>query len=136
MKRLAIACAALWLFTLPAFAHAAGRGFVMLLPTGYVIAGGAAAVLVSFLAVWALPRLAMRRPPPTVPLSPVVAQVMSLLSAAVLAILIVFGFLGPRDPVENLLPLAIWTLWWVEIVMLHPLFGNLWEARMASTVKM
>ena len=35
----------------PALAHSAGRGFVMLLPTGYVIWGGALAVLVSFAAV-------------------------------------------------------------------------------------
>ena len=128
MKRLAIAFAALLSLTVPAFAHAAGRGFVMLLPTGWVIAGGALAVLVSFGAVSLLPRLAMKVPALPKPLSPMVAQVMSLFSAIILVVLIVLGFIGPRDPVENLLPLAIWTLWWVEIVMLHPLFGNLWEA--------
>jgi hypothetical protein len=128
MRRLALAIAALPLLTAPAFAHAAGRGFVMLLPTGWVIAGGALAVLVSFAAVSLLPRLAMTAPAPVAPLSPVVAQVMSVVSAFVLAALIVVGFTGPRDPVENLLPLAVWTLWWVGIVMLHPLFGNLWEA--------
>lgn len=128
MARLAIAVAALLLLTVPAFAHAAGRGFVMLLPTGWVMAGGAAAVLVSFMAVSLLPRLAMTATALPPPLSPVVAQATSLISAVILAALIVLGFLGPRDPVENLLPLAIWTLWWVEIVMLHPLFGNLWEA--------
>ncbi|MCA3561544.1 MAG: hypothetical protein IOC82_11010 [Aestuariivirga sp.] len=128
MRRLVLALAALCLFTLPAFAHAAGRGFVMLLPTGWVIAGGAAAVLVSFIAVTLLPRLAMKAPPPVLPLWPAVAQGVSLISALMLGGLIVLGFAGPRDPVENLLPLAIWTLWWVGIVMLHPLFGNLWEA--------
>lgn len=128
MRRLALAFAALLLLTAPAFAHAAGRGFVMLLPTGWVIAGGALAVLVSFLAVSLLPKLAMTAPAPVTPLSPLVAQGVSLVAALVLTGLIVLGFVGPRDPVENLLPLAIWTLWWVEIVMLHPLFGNLWEA--------
>jgi hypothetical protein len=128
MKRLALACAALCLLTAPAFAHAAGRGFVMLLPTGWVIAGGAFAVLASFAVVSLLPRLAMKMPAAVPPLAPAVVQVASLLSALVLAVLIVLGFVGPRDPVENLLPLAVWTLWWVEIVMLHPLFGNLWEA--------
>mgnify|MGYP006272096019 CR=1 FL=1 len=128
MRRLALGFCALLLLTAPAFAHAAGRGFVMLLPTGWVIAGGALAVLASFLAVSLLPRLAMKVPQPVMPLSPAVAQSVSLLSACVLAGLLVMGFTGPRDPVENLLPLAIWTLWWVEIVMLHPLFGNLWEA--------
>lgn len=128
MRRLALALAALGLMTAPALAHAAGRGFVMLLPTGWVIAGGALAVLVSFVAVSLLPRLAMKAPAPIMPLSPGVAQGVSLVSALILAGLIVMGFVGPRDPVENLLPLAIWTLWWVGIVMLHPLFGNLWEA--------
>ena len=128
MARLALVFAALCLLTAPAFAHAAGRGFVMLLPTGWVIAGGALAVLVSFAAVSLLPRLAINVPSPVPPLAPMVAQVASLISALILAVLIVLGFIGPRDPVENLLPLAIWTLWWVEIVMLHPLFGNLWEA--------
>lgn len=128
MQRLAIAIAALVTMTLPAFAHAAGRGFVMLLPTGWVIAGGALAVLVTFIAVSLLPRLVMAAPALPPPLSPAVAQVTSLVSAMILAGLVVLGFAGPRDPVENLLPLAIWTLWWVEIVMLHPLFGNLWQA--------
>ena len=41
-------------------------------------------------------------------------------------LLIAAGLLGPHDPAENLLPLAIWTMWWVVIVLLHPLFGNLW----------
>jgi len=128
MKRLALAFAALCLHSTVAYAHAAGRGFVMLLPTGWVIAGGALAVLVSFAAVSLLPRLAMKMPGSVAPLSPAVAQGVSLVSALVLGALIGLGFMGPRDPVENLLPLAIWTLWWVEIVMLHPLFGNLWEA--------
>lgn len=128
MRRLALSVAMLCCLAAPAFAHAAGRGFVMLLPTGYVIAGGAAAVLVSFLAVWALPRLALGKPGVTAPLSPGVAQATSLLGAGILLGFIVLGLMGPRDPLENLLPLAVWTLWWVEIVMLHPLFGNLWEA--------
>lgn len=128
MRRLCLALLVLPLFSGAALAHAAGRGFVMLLPTGYVIAGGALAVLASFIVLSLLPRLAMRVPPLVPPLSPVVAQVTSLVSALLLGGLLVLGFIGPRDPVENLLPLAIWTLWWVEIVMLHPLFGNLWEA--------
>ena len=128
MWRLAFAIAALAMLTAPAFAHAAGRGFVMLLPTGWVIAGGALAVLVSFAAVSLLPRLSMAVPAAVPPLSSSVVRATSLVSALLLAALLVLGFIGPRDPVENLLPLAVWSLWWVGIVMLHPLFGNLWEA--------
>jgi len=97
MTRLAIAFAALCLLAAPAFAHAAGRGFVMLLPTGWVIAGGALAVLASFAAVSLLPRLAMKAPALPQPLSPVVAQSLSLVSAIILATLILLGFIGPRE---------------------------------------
>ena len=114
----------------PALAHASGRGFVMLLPTDYVIAGGALAVLASFIAVSFLPH----RPPRVIPAVKADAApsgtviVLSLLSAAVIGFIIVSGLMGPNDPAENLLPLAVWTLWWVVIVLLHPVFGNLWGA--------
>jgi hypothetical protein len=110
----------------PALAHAAGRGFVMLLPTGYVAAGGALAVLVSFLAISALPGRWLRGLAQAS--VPTYGRWPSLFGALVLGALIVIGFLGPRDPAENLLPLAIWTLWWVVIVLLHPLIGNIWAA--------
>lgn len=54
--------------------------------------------------------------------------VTSIVSAALIVLLIVAGWAGPHDPAENLLPLGVWTLWWVIIVLLHPLFGNLWAA--------
>jgi hypothetical protein len=44
-----------------ALAHGAERGFVMLLPTGHFILGGAAAVLVSFLVLAFIPAEAMAR---------------------------------------------------------------------------
>jgi hypothetical protein len=36
------------------------------------------------------------------------------------------GLHGSRDPLENLLTLTVWVLWWVVIVLLHPVIGNLW----------
>jgi hypothetical protein len=33
---------------------------------------------------------------------------------------------GSRDPLTNPLPLAIWTVWWVGLTLLHALAGNLW----------
>lgn len=116
----------------PAFAHSAARGFVLLLPTGYVIVGGALAVLATFVMVsllpdrlfrsWASWRVALWRVPAGL------ARACSLLAFAILAALLWIGFAGPSDPLENLLPLTVWTLWWVVIVLLHPLAGNLWAA--------
>lgn len=54
------------------------------------------------------------------------AVAVSLLCALAIAFIFVSGLRGPNDPAENLLPLSVWTLWWVVIVLLHPLFGNLW----------
>lgn len=109
----------------PALAHASGRGFVMLLPTDYVIWGGALAVLVSFIAVSLLPPRGVH-----VTLKEDVGgtwiHITSLASAAVIGLILWGGLRGPNDPAENILPLAVWTLWWVVIVMLHPVFGNLW----------
>jgi hypothetical protein len=128
MKRMLIAAALLLPGAGPALAHASGRGFVLLLPTDYVIAGGALAVLVSFIAVSLLPHRAPAAPPvPEEARSPSrLAVLTSLAGAAVLAFILVAGLRGPNDPAENLLPLSVWTLWWMVIVMLHPLIGNLW----------
>jgi hypothetical protein len=113
-----------------ALAHGAERGFVMLLPTGYVIPGGALAVAVSFALVALVPDLRFKRgfarklPLGTAPaISPVPA---SLISALLLCGLIAAGFMGSRDPLENPLPLAIWTVWWVGVVLLHAVVGNAW----------
>ena len=113
-----------------AWAHTSERGIVLLLPTGYYIAGGTLAVAVSFLALllvradsvrrlasWrldlgALPRLS--------------GTVTSALSFLFLAGLLVAGLTGSRDPLANPLPLTVWTLWWVGLVLAQALFGGLW----------
>ena len=128
MGRIAATLLLLVLCCSSALAHSAARGFVLLLPTGYVIFGGALAVLASSAIASLLgfrpsrSEVGERLPSARRSLFP------SLVSAVLLGLLIWTGFSGPRDPAENLLPLAIWTLWWVVLVLLHPLFGNLWAA--------
>ncbi len=126
MGRIAATLLLLMLSCASAQAHSAARGFVMLLPTGYVILGGTLAVFASFAVASLLNAgpshryLGKHLPPERWPVFP------SLISAVLLALLIWIGLLGPHDPAENLLPLTIWTLWWVVLVLLHPIFGNLW----------
>ncbi len=114
-----------------AWAHTSERGIVLLLPTGYYIAGGTLAVAISFLALallradsvrrlasWrldigALPRLS--------------ATASSALSFLFLAGLVIAGLTGSRDPLANPLPLTVWTLWWVGLVLAQALFGDLWR---------
>lgn len=113
-----------------AFAHASDRGHVLLLPTGYYLTGGAAAVAASFLALAVLPanlldRLAAQRIP-LFRMGTGARVVISLTSFLFLAVLVVAGFWGSRDPLSNPLPLTVWTLLWVGLTLVQGLFGNLW----------
>lgn len=111
-----------------AAAHAAERALIMLLPTGYYLAGGAAAVAVSFAVVAAAPHgLGGFRRRLSLPLElPALAGALRWLSFAHFVTLLVIGFFGPRDPLANLLVLTLWTLWWVGYTLLTALVGDLW----------
>jgi hypothetical protein len=106
MRRAApFACAILLASAAPAFAHSAARGFVLLLPVGYVIAGGALAVLLSFSVLSALPERASRSAgsrPPKEGARPRIYSALSPVSALILLLLPYAGIAGPRDPAENL----------------------------------
>src|SRR5262245_3693170 len=111
----------------PALAHTSERGFILLLPTGYYLLGGALAVAASFVILLALPADLLRRwsdarwvvgrlraPDETV---------ISLIALGVLVLLILAGYLGSRDPLDNPLPLTVWTIWWIGLTIAHALFG-------------
>ena len=114
----------------PALAHGSERGFVLLLPTGHYLFGGAAAVAATFLLLVFLPggwvkrmagaRLRLGSVPP---INPMPARLASFL---LLLLLLAAGLYGSRDPLRNPLPLTVWTVWWVGFPLLHALFGNLW----------
>jgi hypothetical protein len=113
-----------------AAAHGTERGFVLLLPTDYYLAGGALAVAASFLVMAAAsatviePVIGARLHLGTVPVfSPVPT---SLLAFVVMGALLFAGVYGSRDPLANPLPLAVWTVWWVGLTLLHAALGNIW----------
>ena len=113
-----------------AFAHASDRGHVLLLPTGYYIAGGALAVAVSFLVLALLPPAALdrfwRRRLSLFTFGDTPRIAFSLFSFAGFALLIAAGLFGSRDPLSNPLPLVIWTLLWAGFTLLQGVFGDLW----------
>ncbi|HXV79863.1 MAG TPA: hypothetical protein VEG60_08290 [Candidatus Binatia bacterium] len=115
-----------------AWAHAAERAFVLLLPTGYALAGGTLTVALTFLILVAVPQAPVRRlvraetTLGAFPYTP--GGTLSAVSFLALALLVVAGFLGTRDPLRNPLPLTVWTLWWGGLTVAHALFGNLWAA--------
>ncbi len=115
-----------------ALAHVSEQGFVLLLPTQVYTAAGIAVVVATLVALATLPQRAAlvlfrakrwrsmltgRR----------FSILISLFATAVLLALIALGWFGPRDPLKNLLPLTIWTLWWIGIVSLQGVFGNVWH---------
>ena len=51
----------------------------------------------------------------------------SVVSFGVLALLILAGYFGSRDPLANPLPLTVWTIWWIGVTLAHALLGNLWR---------
>jgi len=123
--------AALALVAAPAAAHTSERGFVMLLPTGLYILGGALVVALSFAVMGAVPWRAFERLTrwrrPLVPFPDTRGAWPSAVSLALLVLLVVAGFTGTRDPLENPLPPFVWSLWWVGFTFLVAVFGNLWR---------
>ncbi|MEM9106980.1 MAG: hypothetical protein AAGC96_15095 [Pseudomonadota bacterium] len=121
----------------PAAAHVSEQAFVLLLPTETYRAAGLSAVVASIVIVSIVKPAWMRVV--FVPhrwnlfsgdlstLGKNLATVTSLLALVLVISLILIGVAGTRDPLVNLLPLTIWTVWWMGIVMLHPVFGNLWS---------
>ncbi|MEP3331804.1 hypothetical protein [Sedimentitalea sp.] len=113
-------------------AHASEQGFVLLLPTDIYISAGVASVALTVLLLTVLPSRALRaafRPTPLWRWSarPIGPNLTSCLAFLLLCILIWLGMTGPRDPLTNPLPLAIWTVWWVGLVSLQGVLGDLWR---------
>ena len=114
-----------------ALAHAADRGHVMLLPTGYYLVGGGLSVALSVLVLGLVPSrplrslAAARLPVASVPDSLRLAT--SAVSFLFLACIVLAGFLGSRDPLSNPLPLVIWTIFWVGVTLLQGVLGDIWR---------
>jgi hypothetical protein len=117
--------------TLPALSHAADRGFVMLLPTGYYLFGGAVAVALSFVILAFMPaqplETLLRRRLLLAPLRIDGRAATSLASFAVIVLLWLSGIFGSRDPLSNPLPLVFWTVFWIGFTLAVGLCGNLWR---------
>ncbi len=128
-----LCCGALWAsFPLPALAHAADDGFVLLLPTNIYIPAGVGAFAVTALILMFMSARSIKKLSSTLPLSDMGAPdwlvvPVSLLSTAVFFGLLYIGWTGPHDPLVNLLPLMIWSSLWAGFASLHMLVGDLWR---------
>ena len=115
-----------------ALAHAADQGFVLLLPTDVYITAAILAfiltiVLIAFLPAKITARLGAHRRLSRYVWPRWISDVSSLLATLGVMALVAVGLYGPRDPLSNLLPLTIWSVWWIGFVSLHLIFGNIWR---------
>ena len=113
-----------------ALAHTSERAFILLLPRGLYMIGGALAVALSFVVMALIPMANLRRlETRRWRLGRLIrwrTEGWSLLSLLLVIALVIAGHMGSRDPLANPLPLTVWTLWWVGLTLLHAAIGNLW----------
>ena len=126
-------------FTNHAFAHVSEQGLVLLLPTDIYISSGVLVVLLTLVLVLALPAswsLGIFKTWFITKIgittdkwrhSSALANVLSWLSLLTFCLLVALGFAGTFDPLENLLPLVIWTVWWIGFPVLQGFIGDWWR---------
>ncbi|MEL6376697.1 MAG: hypothetical protein AAFQ04_05770, partial [Pseudomonadota bacterium] len=124
---------ALWTLSLgagPALSHASEQGFVLLLPTDIYTNAGVTAVAATVVLLALLPEALSKclfRPLHLWPISLKRLRFLSCaLSTGLLFWMIWRGLVGDRDPLDNPMPLLFWTVWWVALVSLQGVFGNIW----------
>ncbi len=113
-------------------AHVSEQGLVLLLPTEHYIASGTVSVLASIILISLTPKKIVHGlfTPVALPFAAPPAwskDATSLLSLLFLAIAVTVGIIGPRDPLTNLLPLTIWTGFWIALFAAIGLAGDLWR---------
>lgn len=115
-------------------AHASEQGLVLLLPTGAYAAAGTLTVIASILLVTCLPKKTLSILFQTISFSGArgktaqrVSVVTSLGATILFLILVLIGFRGPTDPQNNLLPLTIWTVWWIGVFLAQGMVIDVWR---------
>lgn len=115
-----------------ASAHASEQGLVMLLPTelytlGGTLAVGASIILMGFFPIRVAKGLFKDHCLDISPQVKTIETSLSLLALFAFLVLILIGILGPNDPQSNLLPLFIWTGWWVGVFVIQGLVFDIWR---------
>ncbi|MEM9031111.1 MAG: hypothetical protein AAGB18_00565 [Pseudomonadota bacterium] len=112
-------------------AHPAEQGFVLLLPTDLYIAGGVASVALTVVILMLLPPEGLsgffRSRGRLFCLPWRVSTTTSLFGMICTVGLVWVGLAGSTDPLRNPLPLAVWTIWWIGLVAIQGLLGDVWS---------
>lgn len=122
---------------LEAFAHAFGSRYELPVPVWLFIAGGALTVTLTFVIVAAFSRGGAERYAGArwdlagtvfgrLLGSAWVSTALKAAGIAALALVVVAGFIGTKDPNRNIAPTLVWIVWWVGFSYLAMLAGNIW----------
>ena len=126
--RLIFAGLLVW-FGWPAMAHVSERAIVLLLPTDLYSAFGVMAVMMTVVLTVVVPpkfvTTIFREPHRIEPGKP--GGLIHVPAFVGFAGLIAIGIWGPRDPLVNLLPLTVFTAWWIVALIIQGSIGNIWH---------
>ena len=123
---------------LEAYAHAFGARYELPVPVWLFIAGGAFTVTLTFVIVAAFSRggaeryggaqlaLAGTRFGKLLGSAWASAAVKAT-GVAALALVVLAGFIGTKDPNRNIAPTLVWIVWWVGLSYVAMLAGNIWS---------
>ncbi|HHB81750.1 MAG TPA: hypothetical protein ENK83_08440, partial [Aliiroseovarius sp.] len=129
LPRATLALAAALLLPHPAWAHVSERAIVLLLPTDVYRLVGVLAVIATIALTLFLPDRASKWFPERPAFSPPPgAGLAAHIGFALVAGLIALGYWGPHNPLGNLLPLTLFTFWWLLLLSLAGVVGDFWKA--------
>ncbi len=120
-----------------ALAHGFAKRYDLPIPLGFYLSGAGAVVAVSFLllALFAkdTPPQRLARPPEIALAAtsrllaqPWLTAALRGLAAAMLALVVVAGYVGDIDPYRNIAPTFVWVIWWVGMMFINTFVGDVW----------
>ena len=121
-----------------AFAHVSERALILLLPTEFYIPAGIAVLILTILIAYLTPVSFITslflsykfkvniHNYISVKAIEDLKILISCISLIFLITLIIFGYIGSRDPLANPLSLFIWSVWFMVMPVIQIMFGNIW----------
>ena len=121
-----------------AFAHVSERALILLLPTEFYIPAGIAVLILTILIAYLTPVSFITSLFLSYKFKVNIHNYISIkaiedlkiliscISLIFLITLIIFGYIGSRDPLANPLSLFIWSVWFMVMPVIQIIFGNVW----------
>ena len=134
--KLAIGLIGFWICPY-AIAHGFGERYDLPVPLWLWVVGAGATIVLTFAVIVLFPQSRALHPEgPRINLfrvwglrglaHPITISVIRVLSVTFLLASVLSGFLGVPDPYQNLVPVAVWVVWWVGVAYVCALVGDLW----------